>query len=414
MRPEGSGDRVVITGVGLVTALGPDRETTWAALRRGESGAIRLDPATFEPGLAGFPALRASPPLGGLDPALDLLARASDEAMADAGLSGEDRPYAPDRSAVLVGLSKGGIRSLAAVHQATRSGDPGSSPELGRAWLQSWPGSGAAFVAGRFGFRGAALGPVAACATGLVAVLQGVDLIRRGACDVALVGSADASLEPLVLAAFRRMKVLARVGENPKAAIRPWDAGRSGFLVGEGGAVLVLERLDRAKGRGASSYAEVAGGALGSDAFHETALGPDPAGLARLIGRALADSGVEPGEIDAVNVHATATLGNDPLECRALRLALGLDADRVLCSANKAQVGHLLGAAGSVELALAALGVARGVVPPTLNLDDPDPACDLRAVAEVARPWPIRASLKLSLGFGGHFAAAVLRRVDPG
>ncbi len=404
---------MVITGIGLVTALGPDRPTTWAALCRGESGAGWLDPSTFGPGAAGFPALRSTPPLDGLDPALDLLARASDEAMADARLLGDDRSYDPDRSAVLVGLSKGGVRNLAAVHRGTRSGDAGLGPELGRLWLESWPGSGSAFVADRFGFRGAALGPVAACATGLVAVLQGGDLIRRGACDVALVGGADASLEPLILAAFRRMKVLAKVGDDPKRAVRPWDLGRSGFLVGEGGAVLVLERLDRARWRGAPLYAEVAGGALGSDAFHETTPDPDPSGLARLIRRALLDSGVGPAEVDAVHVHATATPGNDPLECRALRLAFGPEADRAVCSASKPQVGHLLGAAGSVEVALAALGVASGLAPPTLNLERPDPACDLRTVPEVAQPWAIRATLKLSLGFGGHLAAAVLKRVAP-
>ncbi len=175
--------------------------------------------------------------------------------------------------------------------------------------------------------------------------------------------------------------------------------------------MLVLERLDHALARGAAPYAELAGGALGSDAFHETALDPDPTGLARVIARALRDAGVEPSELDAVNVHGTATLANDPLECRAFRLALGSEADRVACSANKAQIGHLLGAAGSAELAIAALSVRDGFAPPTLNLDHPDPACDLDGTPSVGRALPIRTLLKLSLGFGGHFAAAVLRRV---
>jgi 3-oxoacyl-[acyl-carrier-protein] synthase II len=267
-------------------------------------------------------------------------------------------------------------------------------------------------LASRYGFRGPCVAPIAACATGLVAALQGAALIRRGACDVAVVGGADASLEPLLLAAFRRMKALARVDDDPKLALRPWDRDRSGFLVGEGAAVLVLERLDHAKGRGATVYAELAGGALGADAYHETGLDPDPSGLARVIGRALLDAGLEPSEIDAVNVHGTATLANDPLESRAIRRAFGDDADRLVCSSNKAQIGHLLGAAGSAELAIAGLSVFQGFMPPTLNLDHPDVACDLDGTPKVGRSLVIRGLLKLSLGFGGHFAAAVLKSVD--
>ena len=393
---------VVITGIGLITSLGAGREETWAAIRRGASGARDLGD-----GHAGFPVPRR----GGTDqdPALDLLERAGDEAMADARLSGFD----PERGAVLLGLSKGGIASLAEVHRRVRAGD--DSEALARAWARSWPGSGAAAISARFGLRGPSVAPVAACATGLVAILQGVDLIRRGACDFALAGSADASLEPLVLAAFRRMKALARVDGRPEAAVRPWDRGRSGFLVGEGAAVLVLERLGAARARGAGVYAEVAGGAIGADAFHETASGPDPAGLARVIRRALADAGMTPADLDAASVHGTATRGNDPLECGALRLALGPEhAPRLACSASKAQIGHLLGAAGSAEMALTALAVRDGFAPPTLNLDDPDPDCiaGLDPTPHVGRPLPIRAALKLSLGFGGHLAAAILRRVD--
>ncbi len=402
--------RVVITGIGLVTALGSGRTATWGAIRAGRSGAGWLDRAGLEPGYAGFPVARTG---GGDDPALSLLDRAADEAWADSGLElGElDR----DRVAVLAGLSKGGVASLSGGLDLIRGGSgSGDGPAVAEAWARSWPSSGAGRLAARFGTRGPCSAPVAACASGPVAVLQAVDLIRRGACDVALAGGADASLEPILLAAFRRMKVLARVEGDPAAAVRPWDRGRSGFLVGEGGAVLVLERLGRARGRGATPHAEVAGGSLGSDAFHETALDPDPTGLARVIRRALAEARVDPGGLDAVNVHGTATLANDPLECRALRLALGPDADRLACSANKGQIGHLLGASGSVELAIAALSVRDGFAPPTLNLDDPDPACDLDGTPHAGRALPIRALLKLSLGFGGHLAAVVLRRVEPG
>jgi 3-oxoacyl-[acyl-carrier-protein] synthase II len=230
------------------------------------------------------------------------------------------------------------------------------------------------------------------------------------------VGAGDASLDPMVLGAFRRMGVLARVdvraGDDPGRAMRPWDRGRSGFLVGEGAAVLILERDDHAQARGVNPYAELAGGALGADAFHLTDLNPDPSGLAFVIGRALANAGVGAGEIDHVNVHGTATRTNDPLECRALRLALGPQADRVACSASKSQIGHLLGAAGAAELAITCLAIRHGFVPPTLNLDDPDPACDLDGTPQVGRPRAIGAALKLSIGFGGHLAVTVLKRSE--
>jgi 3-oxoacyl-[acyl-carrier-protein] synthase II len=245
-------------------------------------------------------------------------------------------------------------------------------------------------------------------------VLQGADLIRRGVCDVVLAGSADASLEPFVLGAFRRMKILARDDDDASRAVRPWDRKRSGFLVGEGGALFVLERAAAAGRRGVVPYAEIAGGALGADAHHETDLNPDPDGLAHVIRQALGRSGVRPDEVDHVNVHGTATRANDPIECRALRLALGEAADRVACSANKSQIGHLLGAAGAAELAITCLALRDGFVPPTLNLTDPDPACDLDATPLVGRSRPIRAALKLSIGFGGHLAAAVLRRQGTG
>jgi 3-oxoacyl-(acyl-carrier-protein) synthase len=193
-------------------------------------------------------------------------------------------------------------------------------------------------------------------------------------------------------------------------AIRPWGRDRSGFLVGEGAALLVLEREETARAREISPYAEFAGGAIGSDAYHLTDLNPDPTNLAGVIRRALDSAGARPEEVDHINVHGTATRSNDPLECRAIRQALGAHADRVSCSANKAQIGHLLGAAGAVELAFTALAIRDRFVPPTLNLHDPDPVCDLDGTPHVGRPRDIRVALKISIGFGGHLAVAVLRR----
>jgi 3-oxoacyl-[acyl-carrier-protein] synthase II len=269
---------VVITGVGLVTSLGLNRDSTWAAIRLGRSAARWLDIPGLEPGLAGYPVADPRSIATDGEPAHDFLTRAADEAMADARLAGSAINL--DRAAVLVGLSKGGFRSLVRTRELVRSGRF-EGEKLAESWMRSWPGSGASLLASRYRFRGPSVAPVAACATGLVAALGAVDLIRRGACDLALAGGADASLEPMLLAAFGRMKALARVEGDPRRAVRPWDRDRSGFLIGEGAGVLVLERLDHALARGATPYAELAGGALGSDAFHETALDPDPTGLAR-------------------------------------------------------------------------------------------------------------------------------------
>jgi 3-oxoacyl-[acyl-carrier-protein] synthase II len=336
------------------------------------------------------------------------LREATDEAAGDARL--HDPAIDRDRVATIVGSSKGNIGRLTRFHKALSQEGPeryGGGP-----WIWCWPHSGAAAIAADWDLRGPCLAPVAACATGLIAALQAAALIRRGDCDLALAGAGDASLEPLVLGAFRRMGVLARVDGDPARAVRPWDRDRSGFLVGEGAAVLVLEREDHARARGVLPYCEFAGGTFGSDAHHITGLNPDPSNLAGLIGRALDAAGVDPSEIDHVNLHGTATRVSDPLECQAIRRALGSHADGVSCSANKAQVGHLLGAAGAAELAFTCLAIRDGFVPPTLNLDDPDPLCDLDATPHVGRSRPIRAALKLSLGFGGHLVAAVVRQAD--
>jgi 3-oxoacyl-[acyl-carrier-protein] synthase II len=390
------GPRVVITGLGLVTGLGNDAETTWAAVRRGRTGLRLVE-------IPGAPTVVASPFAGpvpdGVDPTYAIQALSEEEALRSAGFDTAAWPYRAERVATLIGLSKGRVRGL--------------SRNEGSAWLQSWPGDGPRFSRARCSLLGPSSAPVAACATGLVAVLQGANLVRWGDCDAALAGAVDASLEPVLIAAFRNMKVLAR-GDDPARAVRPWDRRRAGFSIGEGAALFVLERADRAEARGATPIVEVAGGAIGSDAYHITDLNDDATNLAGLIGRALDDAGVATQEVDYVNVHGTATPANDPLECRALRMALGRHADRVSCSANKAQVGHLLGAAGAAELALTCLAVRDQFAPPTLNLDDPDPACDLDGTPHVGRPRDIRVALKLSIGFGGHLAAAVLRRPGTG
>jgi 3-oxoacyl-[acyl-carrier-protein] synthase II len=395
-----------------------DRETTWRGLCAGRSGAQWImDLGTSSTAAyAGFP-LAEYPNASGNDPVLSLCERMAAEALEDARLPSGHAQLGDaidlDRAAVLIGLSKGRARALATEAEARYRGYAVDSCQHSSDLRQPWvafgtPSAGAAQVARSLGIRGPCLAPIAACATGLVAVYQGASLIERGVCDIALCGAADASLEPLMLAAFRNMRVLARSGSDPARAVRPWDRQRSGFLVGEGGAVLVLERADHARARGAAAYANLAGGALGSDAYHMADLDPDPTELTRLIARGLEAASLVPVDIDYVNVHGTATRANDPLECRALRRALGARADSVICSANKAQIGHLLGAAGAAELAITCLAMRDGFVPPTLNLEGPDPACDLDGTPRVGRAREIKASLKLSIGFGGHLAVAAL------
>ncbi len=395
---------VVVSGIGLVTGLGATREQTWSAVRLGSSG-IKLLVPSGDLGAAGPTlACQAAAHLTGPDvaePIFALLDATLAEALADAGdpLHGVDS----DRVGVLIGLSKGCVRSLAK-----------AIPTLdGLRFSTSWASAGASYVSTKVQATGPCLAPVAACATGVVSVLQGVELIRSNVCDVVIAGSVDASLEPLMLAAFRSLRVLAHA-DDPRQAVRPWDRARSGFVVGEGGAVLILERRDRARSRGARAYATILGGALGGDAYHVTGVNPDPTNLAKLIGRAIGCSHIAPTVIDYVNVHGTGTRGGDPVECQAIRQALGAHADHVSCSANKSQIGHLLGAAGSAELALTCLALRDGFVPPTLNLTDPDPSCDLDGTPLVGRSREIQVALKLSIGFGGHLAAALLRRLDHG
>ena len=390
---------VVVTGVGLVAPL------DWAEIASGRSALKHLT------GLEAAGAKAAGPPY----PITGLAWSAACTAMRDSGIYTGPRSYTIDerldwdRVAMVVGLSKGDIQNLGAVNKLIQERSP-KEYLIENAWRQCLPNASAIGIEPRF--RGPRLAPIAACATGLVAAIQGADLIRLGVCDIALCGAADRSLNPLILGAFRNMKALATVDADPARAIRPWDKERSGFLIGEGAAILVLEREDHAKARGVLPYAEFAGGAFGSDAFHITNLNPDPTGLAHLIGLALKNAEASPSDLDYINVHGTATRQNDPLECRAIRKALGSHADSVSCSANKAQIGHLLGAAGAAELAITCLSIRDGFVPPTLNLDDPDPACDLDGTPHVGKYRDIRAAMKISIGFGGHIAAAVLRRPD--
>jgi 3-oxoacyl-(acyl-carrier-protein) synthase len=373
-----------------------DRESSWQAICAGQCG---LQTVALRDGLSVIGAPAAVPRQDRPDWAHCLAERAADEALLDAGVDMNhlDR----DRAGCVVGIS--GLpyeETLTQIRQGT--------PDAGLCWEIAMPGYPASRMSRRFGLFGPSVSPAAACATGLIAVLRAADYISEGTCDVVLAGCADASLDRLSVSGFRNMRVLADAA-NPSEAVRPFDRNRRGFAIGEGAAMFVLERMSHALARGATIYAVIAGGISGGDAYHVTSLNPDPSNLAWQISQVLHRAGVTAAQVDYINAHGTGTLQNDLAEALAIRKAFGTAAASVRTSAIKSMIGHLITAAGGVELAITALSVRDGFIPPTINLTDPDPECGLNCTPMVGVAYPIRTALKLSIAFGGHFGAAVLR-----
>ena len=418
--------RIAVTGIGIVTPFGMGREISWRGICSGQS-ALDWLPASPQPDseftdrkpsraeLAGG-AVRGRKgeassggdehSAGKLDPVVKLAELAAEEAWQDAELATSQAEAT--RIGCVIGTSKGGLRSFATAFAAERSAENWPA----RFWEQFLPHQSATHVAARLGLGGPTLVPVAACATGLLAVHRAADLIREGAADIVLAGSCDASLQPAVLGSFHRMGVLARCDSHPSQACRPFARDRSGFLVGEGAAVLVLERWESAVARGIPIYAEWLAGGVAGDPTGLTHLATDGISLARLMTDVLERAGRGPADLDYINLHGTATMTNDLCETQAIHRALGRCADRVPCSSLKGSIGHLLGAAGSVELAAAILAIRDGRIPPTVNLETPDPQCDLDYVPGHFRESAVQTALKLSLGFGGHLVAGVVCQAE--
>ena len=404
--------RVAISGIGMITPCGADRESSWQGLLAGRSAARWLTPAEHaarrcDPArtrLAGAPPLLPFPTSGPQPFLMDDMARwAARESLVDAGLTATH--LEPTRTGVVIGTSKG---SLSAWHELLA---PHADRDEAALWNSGWPHSPAQSVAAEIHSRGPTLVPVAACATGLLSICRGVQLIQEGLCDVVLAGSVDDSLSEILWASYRRLGVLARVKDcDPGDACCPYDRNRTGFLMGSGGAVVVLESWDAAMARGHRPYAEWIAGALLSDALALTQVAPDAAGLTRLIQDVLSRGKVEPGELDYINLHGTGTRDNDRYETQGIRQALGSAADQIACSSLKGTIGHLLGGAGSVEFAAMLLALRDQTVPPTANLWHPDPECGLDYTPRLAQKRSIQTALKLSLGFGGHLVAALVRR----
>jgi 3-oxoacyl-[acyl-carrier-protein] synthase II len=411
--------RVVVTGLGLVTSLGIGRQDNWEAAVAGRSGARTI--SLYEP-LDTDTTIACE--VTGFDPT-DFIdhrsARRMDRfsqfavsaarlALEDAGLTITDRLR--PRAGALVGSGIGGLESFASqTVTAERRGVDRVSP-LFIPWVIA--NMAAAQVSMELGLQGPLSCVSTACASGNHALGDATEIIRRGQADVMLAGGAEASITRIGVAAFNAMKALSTRNDEPATASRPFDVARDGFVMGEAGAILVLESLEHAEDRGVEPYCEVLGYGLTGDAHHLTE--PDPTGEApaAAITMALTDGQIDPERVDYVNAHATATPVGDPSEVRALRLALGDGAAaRTLVSSTKSMHGHCLGAAGGVEGALTALTIREGVVPPTINLDELDPRCvGVDHVANVARTADVRVAVSTAFGFGGHNAILVLGRLE--
>jgi 3-oxoacyl-[acyl-carrier-protein] synthase II len=397
-----------VTGLGAVTPLAPDLNKTWQRLLAGEGGCgpvtafdvdgqpvrIACEATEFEPGR--WLERRAQ---RRMDRFAQFAVSAARMAEADAGLEVSKEPH---RIGASIGTAQGGVASLVACCADARQAR--IYPSLVTAFM---PNMAAGWVSIELGLRGPVTAPCTACAASAMAVGDGYDAIRLGRADVMLCGGSEAGITPLAMAGFAAMRALSRRNEDPAGASRPFDADRNGFVMGEGAAVIVLEELEHARSRNASIYAELAGYGVSSDGHHITEPDPAGAGQARAVSLALADAGLEPTDVDYVNAHASSTSLGDQTETAALKLALGDSAHSIPISSIKGATGHCLGAAGAIEAAVTILAIRDQILPPTINYEVVDPACDLDYVPNVARPHHLAVALSNSFAFGGHNAVLV-------
>jgi 3-oxoacyl-[acyl-carrier-protein] synthase II len=407
--------RVVVTGIGPVTPIGIGVEEFWEGLVSGRNGIrtiSRFDPADLPVKVAGE--------VDGFDPTRFLDAkevrrtdRFSHYALAAAQLAWDDAggpEVVPERGGAIIATGIGGIETLLQQHLVLLEKGPGRvSPFMVPALMAN---AAAGHVAMRFGLTGPNYATVSACSSSNHAIGEAMRYIRDGTLDLCVAGGSEAATLPLTVAAFSQMTALTK-NPDPERASRPFDAERDGFVLAEGACCLVLEAEEHARARGARIYCEVAGYGASDDAFHITAPDPKGSGAALSMLWALRDAGEDPSAVDYVNAHGTSTPLNDAAETAAIKAALGEEvAHRVAVSSTKSMTGHMLGAAGAVESAACVLAVARGVVPPTIHYETPDPECDLDYVPNEARRMEVRLALNNSFGFGGHNAVVAFRRLD--
>jgi 3-oxoacyl-[acyl-carrier-protein] synthase II len=407
--------RVAITGLGAITPVGNDAPSTWRAAVEGVSGIDFIQ--AFDP--SGYP-VRIAAEVKDFDPAsvasakearkLDrnvlLALGAAKEAVGDAGL---DNTYDPDRIGIVLGSAIGGFIGIMEQHDVLRDRGPDRiSPNfLPNVLVDSASGQ----IAISLGYRGPNYAIVSACATGSHAIGEAAQIIRRGDADAVLSGGTEACIHPLILAGFCAMRGLVAENEHPPRASRPFDATRAGFVMAEGACVLVLEELEAAKRRGAPLYAEVLSYGASNDAYHMAAPDPASVGVAEMMVAALERAGVRPEQVGYINAHGTSTPLGDAAETRAIKDVFGDHAYRLAVSSTKSIMGHCFGAAGAVEAMMCALALRDGVLPPTINYEEPDPECDLDYVPNEAREAEIEVALSNAMGLGGHNGCVLLGKI---
>lgn len=405
--------RVVVTGIGLITAVGLDRESSWQAMKAGVSGAGTI--ATLE--TEGFKSTIAAE-LKGFDPTVAMdpkEARKADryaqiavvaavEAMEQAGNPVAEDPY---RAGVIIGSGIGGMLTFEEQHgRFLKRGARGVSPLFIPMMISDMA---AGLVSIRYGYKGANYCTVSACASGGHAIAAAADRILMDQADIMITGSSEAAICNMAMSGFGNMKALSTRNDDPATASRPFDADRDGFVIGEGGAILVLESEEHARARGAKILGEIAGYGMTGDAYHMTQPDNDGIGAIGCMQGALHMSGIAPEDVGYVNAHGTSTHFNDKIETLAIRHVFGGHADRLKVSSTKSMVGHLLGGAGSVEAAATLLALDEGVLPPTINYFTPDPECDLDYCPNEAVRAEVEYALSNSFGFGGHNITLCLR-----
>jgi 3-oxoacyl-[acyl-carrier-protein] synthase II len=413
--PHTSRRRVVITGVGLVSPLGVGTEVTWRRALAGDSGIgpiTKFDAAEYPSRIAGE--------VPGFDPTrfldkkdvkktdafIQFALAATSFAVEDSGLVIDESNA--HRVGVDIGSGIGGLPLIESMHDVLRERGPSRvSPFFIPGLIVNMA---AGQVSIRYGAKGPNLAPCTACTTGLHAVGDAYRLIRGGEADAMIAGGAEGVITPLAVAGFCAMRALSTRNDEPQRASRPWDRDRDGFVMGEGAGIVVLEELEQARARGAAIYAEVIGYGLSADAYHMSAPHPDGEGAARVMELALQDAGISREEVGYINAHGTSTPLGDIGEVNAIKRVFGDHAYRLAVSSTKSATGHLLGAAGGLESGILALAIRDQVLPPTINLDHPDPEADLDFVPHAARPTALEVAITNSFGFGGTNAAVVMRR----
>lgn len=410
--------RVVVTGLGIVSPVGSKIKTAWDNIVAGKSGINRISPDLFDASefsvrIAGnvtdFDANEYIKPKDQrkMDPFIHYGIGAGTDALTDSGIIvTEDNA---DGIGVIVGSGIGGIGTIEKNLEAYFKGGPRKiSPFF-------VPSSIVNMVAGNLsimhGLRNHNMSPVSACATATHSIGDAARMIAYGDADAMLAGGAEMATTPLGIGGFAAARALSTRNDDPEAASRPWDADRDGFVLGDGAGILVLEEYEMAKARGAEIYCELVGFGMSSDAFHMTSPSKDGEGAARCMTNALRDAGLNPEDVDYINAHGTSTPAGDVAETMALKRAMGDYAKKVAISSTKSMTGHLLGAAGGIEAVFSVLAIRDQILPPTINIDNPDPACDLDYVANTARQAEVNVAMSNSFGFGGTNGTLIFKKI---